>query len=151
MTIEEYLSRLLAHTGVEKYEVVVTENEDRVEAQINVDESDVGILIGYHGETLAALQRMVRLVFKDEISTRFMLNINDYKERREEKLREMTLNIAQKVLEVGEDYVFPYLPANERFFIHSELSTHPEFEALESVSEGEGLNRRLVIRLKQKA
>ncbi len=150
MTIEEYLSRLLAHTGIENYEVVVTETDEETQAQIKVDESDVGILIGYHGETLAALQRMVRLVFKDELTHRFVLNINDYKERREEKLREMTMNIAQKVLEIGDEYVFPYLPANERFFVHSELSSHSEFESLESVSEGEGQNRRLVIRPKGK-
>ena len=149
MTIEEYLSRLLAHTGLENYEVSLEETDDEVLAHINVDESDVGILIGYHGETLAALQRMVRLVFKDELAKRFVLNINDYKERREEKLREMTMNIAQKVLEIGDEYVFPYLPANERFFVHSELSNHPEFSTLESVSEGEGQNRRLVIRPKQ--
>ncbi len=148
MTIEEYLSRLLAHSGVDDAQITTEETDDEIAVQVNVGEDEVGILIGYHGETIASLQRMIRLVFKDEIEKRIVLNINDYRQSRKEKLQEMVKNIAQRVLETGDEYVFPYLPANERFLVHTELSENPEYAELESVSDGEGLGRRLVIRQK---
>lgn len=148
MKLQSYVERLLAHLGIEEAEILVEEADQKIEIQINIPEDERGVLIGYHGETLAALQRIIRIAFK-EIEKKILCNINDYRQNREEKLKEMTVNIAQRVLETGEAYTFNYLPANERFIVHNELSLHPEFSELESFSEGEKDERRLIIAFKE--
>ena len=149
MLIQEFVERLLAHMGVEGAEVVVEES-DMIFVQISVSEEESGLLIGYHGEVLASLQKVLQLVYHEhDEDKRIVVNINDYKERREAQLREMTAKIAQRVLDTNQTYVFGFLPANERLIIHKTIVETPEFSRLESVSEGEGSQRRLQIRAKQ--
>lgn len=148
MQIQDYLSRLLEHSGINDIEIDVNETEEALEIQLQVDEQDVGMLIGYHGETLAAFQRILRIVYKDEIEKRIFLNINDYKEKRQEKLQSLAENYARKALETGQDQPLPFLPANERFIVHSVIGSNDEFAGLKTESEGEGRSRKLVIKLK---
>lgn len=152
MTIQDYTQRLLAHMGVNDAQVELIENDQEWLVQISIaDQSAVGMLIGHHGETLSAVQRLLRIIFQSDLETagaKLHININDYRQQRVEKLETMMMTIAQRVVETQEPYTLPYLPANERFVIHSTLSEKPEFSALESISQGEGLGRRLTIRLK---
>ena len=149
MSINDFIERLLAHTGITPLSIKVDDGEFFV-VQIDVTEEDSGLLIGYHGESLASLQKILHAVFREEIGEkRIIVNVNDYKARREEQLKEMTLRIAERVLESGQNYVFSYLPANERLIVHKTMTETPEFSELESISTGEGKARRLEIRKKQ--
>ncbi len=151
MTIETYLTNVCKHIGIEQEDVSVSVETDEgiMTVILNVPTEDSGLFIGFHGETLSALQRLVRVLFQEEFpDAKIVLNINNYREQRAEKLQEMTLNVAQRVLESGRPYTFSYLPPQERFVVHSTLSEYPEYASLESVSEGEGNQRFLVIRVK---
>jgi len=148
MNITDFMTRLLAHLGVEDSQVEVAEDDQYINVQIKVSEEESGLLIGYHGETLAALQRLAQLSQRDSTEKKILININDYKQHREEQLKEMTVRIAERVLETRQSYVFPFLPANERLVVHSTLAEMPEFSELESISTGEGSGRRLEIRFK---
>lgn len=150
MKIQEYIERLLAHSGVNEATVEVTEPaEHKMVVQINVPESESGALIGHHGETLAALQRIVNIVFREELAdTRVTININDYRDRRTEALQAQTIRNAHQVLKTGRSYTFDYLPSNERYIVHATLTENEEFSELESVSDGEGKQRLLSIRKK---
>lgn len=149
MTIDQYLSQLFEHCGFasDQVEVSIEEAEDKILVQINLAEADSGAVIGYHGEGLESIQRMVRVVFADQYpDKKIVININDYRQRRNEKLEELTVKAAQKVLETGRPFTFrSYLPAYERFIVHTALSNNSEFKELESVSAGEGKSRRLTI------
>jgi len=151
MKIEEYLINICKHLGLteEQFKIEITETEDLMEAKIVLPEEESGLFIGYHGETLQAIQRMVRISFYDELATkRFKLNVNDYREQRQDQLRERIVGIAQRVLDTGESYTFSYLSAHDRFLTHTLLSEDERFSALESKSEGEGRDRYLTIQLK---
>jgi len=148
MVIKDFLTRLLGHMGIDQAEVEVTEEDDKAFVQISISEEDSGLLIGYHGDVLASLQRITQLIYRDENDKKIIMNVNDYKQRREAQLKEMVSRIAFRVLESGEEYVFSFLPANERLIVHQTISETPDFAELESVSEGEGGTRRLHIRLK---
>lgn len=151
MTIQNYLTNICKHSGLDadQLSVTVEEADGVVNATIQTPPEDSGLLIGFHGETLSALQRLTRVVFQEELQDkRLVLNINQYREQRAEKLREMAEKAAAQVLESGRSYRFSRLPAHERFVIHSTISETPEFAELESVSEGEGRDRVLIIRLK---
>lgn len=151
MTIETYLNNLCKHSGIDQDQVnvEVQDEGEMVMVSLTVPQEDSGLFIGFHGETLSAIQRLVRVVFQaDYQDKKVIVNVNNYREQREEKLREMTVGVAQRVLDSGRPYTFSFLPPQERFIVHSTLSEYPEFAGLESVSEGEGNQRFLVIRLR---
>lgn len=153
MTIDSFLSQLCEHCGVAADDITVTveENDEEVLIQLELPESESGLFIGYHGETLDSIQRITRLAFQREMGEkRIRLNINQYREQRQEKLADMALSIAEKVVESGESHTIGYyLPAHERFLIHSTLSEHEEYsEKVESVSNGQGRDRRITIQAK---
>ncbi len=155
MQLDEYVQRLLAHAGVTVAQITLDYDEEnqRHLVQIDVSDEDSGILIGYHGETLAALQRVVNLAYIDseEFPDRITLNINDYREERREKIEELTREKAQHVLDTGNNYTFSYMPANERYIVHTILSDGETYAELESVSSGTGKQRLLTIRKKENA
>lgn len=151
MTIQTYLTNICQHSGIDPdhLNIELDETEEAVNVAITVPMEDSGLLIGFHGETLSALQRLTRVVFQDELTDkRLSININNYREQRADKLKQIATRAAQRVLETGQAYTFSYLPANERFVIHSTISEDPEFSSLESISEGEGTHRVLTIRPK---
>jgi|GEM_PF-435964 len=149
MNASDFITRMLAHLGVENSQVEMTEDDQYIQIQIKVSEEESGLLIGYHGETLASLQRLTQLSQRESTEKKILLNINDYKQHREEQLKEMTIRIAERVLETKQSYVFPFLPANERLVVHSALAEMADFAELESISTGEGSGRRLEIRVKE--
>ena len=152
MTIKSFLTQLLEHCGIESVatEIIVDEQPEIISIQINLPEEESGIVIGFHGEVLESLQRVVRVVFSRQYpDKKITLNINDYCERRKEKLVELAKSSARRVLETHYPFTFKsFLPSYERFLVHSTISQNPEFDQLESISEGEGRMRRLTIKFK---
>ncbi len=152
MTMQTFIKQLCEHCGIESetVEISVEEDEKVMTVQLALPEEDSGLFIGYRGETLSSLQRILRLTFQNELGDKkCVLNINEYREQREDKLKQMADSAAQKVLDTGREYVFnAFLPSYERFLIHSYISENQDFSELESVSEGEGKNRVLTIRKK---
>ncbi len=153
MTIQSFLTDLCEHCGMDTSHIAISvdESDDAVAVQLDIPESDSGLFIGYHGESLDSLQRLLRIIFQESLpDKKLRLNVNQYRDQREEKLRAMAQHGAEKVLETGTPYTFSlYIPSHERFVIHSELSGNPDFSDLESISDGEGKERRLTIRFKQ--
>lgn len=152
MDISTFLSQLAEHCGVEASDVKVTQTEDdsAIHVVLEIPEQESGRFIGHHGDSLEAIQRITRLVFQEEYQDkRVVVNINHYREDRAERLSEITRSIVERVLDTGEEHVFhSYLPAHERFVVHTVVGEVDTDGVLESVSIGEGRDRRLTIRLK---
>jgi spoIIIJ-associated protein len=154
MNIQQFLTNVCQHSGIEPESVEISEADESgmMIANITVSPEDSGLLIGFHGENLSSLQRITRVIFQEELADkRLAVNINQYREQRAEKVQQLAIKAAERVLETGRPYTFSYLPANERFIIHTTISETPDFATLESVSEGEGFHRVLVIRPKTSA
>lgn len=153
MTIESFLTQLCEHCGIESevIKIGVTEEGEYLHIQLDLPEEETGRFIGFHGETLESLQRILRVVFQEDYAERrISLNINSYREERAERLIEIVRSVAERVLETGETYTFQsFMPSHERYIVHSSLSEIEGGEKLESFSEGEGKSRRLSIRLKR--
>lgn len=135
---------LLSLLEIKAEDVSAEEKDGVVELHITVAEGDSGILIGYHGETLGALQYLIGQIANKgkEAWTRIQLNINQYRDQREVQLKQMAQNAADRALSTGDEIEMPYLTPAERRIIHLELSTRTD---VSSFSEGEGRNRRLII------
>ena len=153
MTIQTYITNLCKHSGISEEDITIevdeTTQEDSVTVNITVPPEDSGLFIGYHGEALNAIQRLTRLVFQEQLGEkRVYINVNQYREQREEKLRARAQAAAEKVLHTSRQYVFEGLSSAERFIIHTAIGENEDYSELETVSEGEGRDRVLIVRFK---
>lgn len=115
---------------------------------INVETEISGLLIGRHGETLEALQHLMRIILAKE-QEEFLpvsLDISGYRAARMLELQEMAKNLAEKVLVSGKPEILPPMSASERRQVHLLIEG---IDGVESFSEGEEPYRRIVIRPKK--
>lgn len=142
MNTLDFTKQLLAHMGVEGVEITQDDTGETTMILLTVSDQDSGLLIGRHAETIDSLQRIVRLVCQTDDSKAITLNINDFRERREERVREIARNVAKRAIDTGEEQILR-LPANERRLVHMELATN---EMVKTESSGEGIGRVLVVK-----
>jgi spoIIIJ-associated protein len=111
---------------------------------INVTGDDLGILIGRRGQTLAALQHIVRLMVAHRIKERvpIVIDVEGYKQRRYEALQALALRMAEQVKERKKPFALEPMPAYERRIIHLALADNPD---VTTESTGVGELRKVVI------
>ena len=146
----EALESLLVRMGVEAS--VVSEVEPPLEQgteaseviTINVTGDDLGILIGRRGQTLAALQHMVRLIVAHQIKARvpIVIDVEGYKQRRYSALQALAGRMAEQVKERQKQFALEPMPAYERRIIHLTLADDPD---VITESTGMGEVRKVVI------
>ncbi len=140
--VKKVLSELL-----EKLEIAgtceVSENEGTIDAVL--DTPDSGLVIGYHGEVLEALQIVSSLVVSKHIGqfVRVSIEVGDYKKNRSEYLERLAQQTKEKVLAEQIEYSLPQLKSWERRIVHMLLQNDEE---VVSESVGEGKDRVLVIK-----
>lgn len=150
MQITDYFSQLCQHCGITALSVDANETDDQKEVVIKVSPEDADLLIGRNGETILSLQRLARASFATQDPTkRLVVNVNDYRQQREEKLKGILVDVANRALGSGLSVAFPIpLSSAERYYVHTALAEMPEFGKLESLSLGEGRSRRLIVQPK---
>jgi predicted RNA-binding protein Jag len=139
------LEQLLTHMGF----AVRVELEVGETSRLNVlgdgeEREALGALIGRKGERLSALQHLVNLMLSRQMGawTRVLVDVEDYRGRRERQLREIAERAAQRVIETGKMLQLEPMPALERRWIHLALKDHADV-ATQSI--GEEPNRRIVV------
>jgi len=140
----DYLREILDKMGLEEFGIDVEEEEEAATLTIQGDKKKLGILIGRHGETLDALQYLVFLVCTRVEGSyyRITLDCGNYRETREESLKELAAKTAAKVKKNGRSQMLEPMNAYERRIIHAELSN---VEGVISKSKGDEPNRRVVV------
>ncbi len=105
---------------------------------------DSGLLIGREGQTLAALQYLVSRVVSRGMNAavRVQLDAGEYRQRQDEKLREMALALAEKVRQSGRSYSTRPLSSYHRRIVHVCLQ---DAEDVQTRSTGDGAMKRVVI------
>jgi len=144
------LENLLRLMGLDaSVDLVSYEQEEPSEAEpqpivLEVKGEDLGVLIGRRGETLAALQYVVRLIVAHQQKSRVPLSIDveGYKQRRYRSLRDLALRLGQKASSTGQSMTLEPMPADERRIVHLALSVNPD---VTTQSIGEGDMRKVVI------
>jgi spoIIIJ-associated protein len=124
-------------TGVERQEGVTT-------IRLDVAAEEVGLLIGRHGETLASLQFLLNACLGQRLgrSARALVDVEHYRDRREQTLRGIALRAADLARRERRPVTLAPMPANERRIVHMTLQSSP-YVATEST--GDGPERRVVI------
>ncbi len=122
------LLELLEHMGFEAdVEASWTESQsESAPLTLNVIGGNLGMLIGRHGETLASIQYLIRLMVNQRIHrwTNIVVDVDGYKARRAEQLLHMAERMAEQVLQTGRAVALEPMPANERRLVHIALRNH---------------------------
>ncbi len=139
------LEQLMSHLGFAVQIQVESGETSRLNVVAEGDEKEaLGALIGRKGERLSALQHLVNLMLSKEMGawTRVLVDVEDYRGRRERQLRELAERAAARVVETGKMLQLEPMSALERRWIHMSLRDHP---AVATQSIGEEPNRRVVL------
>ncbi|MDD3364012.1 MAG: protein jag [Syntrophomonas sp.] len=117
-------------------------------ARINIIGKDMGLLIGRKGETLNALQFIAGLMLnrKREEKIRIVLDVEDYRKKREQSLEALALRLSDKVKQTQKNVIMRPMSSQERRIVHTVLQEDP---VLVTYSMGEEPNRKVVIALKK--
>jgi spoIIIJ-associated protein len=139
------LETLMGHLGFDATVEVAAGETSRLNVVAQGDDRDsLGALIGRKGERLSALQHLVNLMLSKEMGswTRVLVDVEDYRGRRERQLRELADRAAARVMETGKMLQLEPMPALERRWIHLTLRDHT---GVATQSIGEEPNRRVVL------
>ena len=142
---QRILETLMGHLGFDARVEVAAGETSRLNVVAQGDDRDaLGALIGRKGERLSALQHLVNLMLSKEMGawTRVLVDVEDYRGRRERQLRELAERAAARVVETGKMLQLEPMPALERRWIHLTLRGHT---AVATQSIGEEPNRRVVL------
>jgi spoIIIJ-associated protein len=141
----QILEDLMSHLGFDVRVEVETGDTSRLNVVGEGDEKDaLGALIGRKGERLSALQHLVNLMLSRKMGgwTRVLVDVEDYRGRRERQLRDLATRAAARVLETGKMLQLEPMPALERRWVHIALRDNPD---VVTQSIGEEPNRRIVV------
>jgi spoIIIJ-associated protein len=146
---KEVLSEVLTLMGIQAVVEPRIGHELAEEGQappivLNITGDDLGILIGRRGETLRALQYLVRLMVSHRLKqwTNLIVDVESYLTRRRGALESLALRVAERVERTGRAQALEPMPAYERRLVHIALRDHPK---VSTHSVGEGEKRKVMI------
>jgi spoIIIJ-associated protein len=143
---KEFLVGLLASMNLQAEVTVKEIDEETVELLVNADPpTELGVLVGPRGTTLQALQEVTRTVVQSKSPSRtdrILVDVAQYRERRVAALGRFAQQVAQEVIDTGEERALEPMSAADRKAVHDALS---ESSAVTTRSEGEDPRRFVVV------
>lgn len=145
--LKNIVTELLEKGFGDKYYVEFTDS-DEYELKIEIKGDEVSYLIGHYGRTLQALQLLIRQIYMNKTGDysedfKILIDIDGYKVKREEKIKEMAKHAAEKAISLGQAVTMPSMNSYERHIVHDYItSIYPD---MQTGSVGEEPNRRVVL------
>lgn len=138
---EDFLRKITPEARVD----VVFSKDEVINIDVKVD--DPQMFIGDNAQTLLAVQHLLRVILRKALgnTNRIDLDINNYKKKRQEYLKELAVSAANEVALSKKEKLLPVLDAYERRIIHMELSERSD---VKTESRGQDPDRRIVIIIK---
>ncbi|WP_297963110.1 RNA-binding cell elongation regulator Jag/EloR [uncultured Anaerovibrio sp.] len=132
-----------------KLDIEIEKRESEDGTVFNLIGDNLGILIGKHGQTLDSLQYLSNLAANRGLidnKVRVIIDIENYRSRREDTLRRLAMRLADKVRRTGERIVLEPMNRHERKIIHMALQDNYR---VSTYSSGDEPYRKVVIELKR--
>lgn len=142
-SLKSFLEKYFSLLGIEG-EFDIKENPDNyIIINIKTKGDVAGLLIGNKGKNLYALQLIMNCISKkDDQERRVVVDVDGWREKDNQRLRDLSEKTAQKVISTGESQTLYNLTPSQRRIVHTYLS---ENEQIKTESFGEGEERYLVI------
>ena len=144
--ISGIIEDLTKRMGIEcQIEIKEAETDDQSGLTFNIKTKESNYLIGQYGINLQALQHIARVIFrsKTESKANFVLDVNSYRQEKNESIADLAKNIAEQALREGRAITLRPMSSYERRLVHMELSKN---EQIKTESIGEGEDRRVVVK-----
>ena len=140
VSVQEFLNDFLKNFENTKYEIKI--EKEFLSVEITGEGSTK--LIGYRGETLNSLQTIINSVANksSDSKVRVILNVGNYKEKREKALEELADKISKTVIKTGKSITLEPMVAYERKIIHNRLQQNSK---VRTYSIGDEPYRKVVI------
>jgi spoIIIJ-associated protein len=140
-TAKTVLTEMLSLMGLQGTVEIASGGET---SRLNVRGDDLAPLIGRRGEKLASLQHIVNLIVgrREGQHHRIAIDVENYRGRREDQLRDVADRAAKRVLQTGKIIQLEAMPAVERRVVHMALLENPK---VRTQSVGVEPNRRIVV------
>ena len=139
LSAEEFLQGVLKSLNLEGN---IEKTEDDRYVYFNLTGENLNDLIGYHGDCMLALSQFMNIACRRENRKKFVLDIEGYREKRAESLRELAKRTANKVAKTGRYFKFEPMDPSERKIIHTALQ---EDDRVTTLSKGEEPHRYLIV------
>ncbi|MBO7761926.1 MAG: KH domain-containing protein, partial [Clostridia bacterium] len=147
----DFIRTLLANMGIEADATLYSSSDGTL--RVSITGEGASVLIGHHGDTLDALQYLANLAGTqknangEKCKTRVTIDIEGYRQKREETLRALARRKAAQALKNKRSVMLEPMSAYERRIIHSEVQS---IEGVSTNSVGSDSNRKIVIFLTDK-
>ena len=143
--LDKILKEFFKITGDDGIEYKIEKGKNQINLTITGDK--VSHLIGYKGKTIESFQSLLNAMLQreNEESAKVFVELNDYKKRKEEKLKNLANKMANNVIRFRKPIRLEPMSAYERLIIHTELAKRDD---VETESQGEEPRRRVVIKKK---
>lgn len=144
--VEKFLKEFLPKL---KENISYNISSDESYIYLNLNDDNLGYLIGYRGETLYALQNILSVIAGKDIDNKIkvIFDVQNYREKREKTLMELAEKVSKTVIKTKKSITLEPMSAYERKIIHSKLQSNL---LVETKSIGEEPKRRIVVFLKNK-
>ena len=136
--LQETLEDLLNRLEVEYTKVEVNEEEAGI-FELNITGDNPSLLIGHHGETIQALQHMLKtLAWKKCGNEQFniVVDVDNYRKRQEENIMSLAERKIEYVRKTSRPQKLPPMSPYLRRKVHM-LCMSPGYDDVETLSEGE--------------
>ena len=143
--VADFLEELLAKMDID---AIAEPTQDGTRIYVDIvdgDEDDMALLIGRNGQTLDSIQELTRMIVGNRLDERIrvIVDVEDYRKRREAKLVESAREVAERVAQSGIEEDLDPMSPYERKLVHDAVG---EVAGVETSSRGEEPNRYVVIR-----
>ena len=147
-TTSEVIDNIISLLGVDVVSTLTqVEREDLGGPVFEIEGDDAGLLIGRRGDTLKALQFLVKYLVSQKLdaNVNILVDVEGYQDRRYQSLMSMARRVAQRVGDSGRPITLEPMPPNERRIVHIALADH---HRVTTESTGSGSSRQVVVQLK---
>jgi spoIIIJ-associated protein len=141
---QELLNRMRVRAGVTVRWIEPEDERETRHPLAEIEGQDLGIMVSRRGEPLSAMQYLVRMMVARKLGhpVPVIVDVEGYRQRREQQLRRMARRAAEQAVERGRTVVLEPMPANERRVIHIELRDHT---GVTTESVGLGRQRKVTV------
>ena len=150
--IKDILGKLLTFLSLPFDSINVSEEEGNI-TRMDIVSTHASRIIGWHGETLNALQHMVKSIIrtkeKMEKAPFIVVDVDGYRRMQEEKVRKIAEQKADFVRRTGSRIALAPMSPYFRRIVHLHIANTPSLSDLTTESVGEGDYRQIVLRLKE--